>query len=532
MGALLRILTGLFKNKKTRKWMIVSTLIIGVMLIVLITSIVVSISGTNSISKKLASWIILMREEEKEAEEEEKNWQWDPYENSGTGDTTVNSGIYPKDPVLKNWALYFEYNAQAKQAAGSKVPIWEYIGLGFQESSTNIPSTLNDSSFDISKDLVTSIFCQGNRGWSKEEHFLSGGTMYNDFPKNDPNINHALGPCQFDQNGIAGKLLVFGNPTVNGNSWYIDETLGFTRPNAWYLPDCIQSFYNKYALSMSTVEGLSGFSSLSDSNKDFLYAVAAHANYNMGSASKIKTDLQTLADAGNSGVDLYGAVNNTSMVGSIWKSDKQTTSGGFNSSDRKSEAASALGVTFSSSYTGKYVIAAWAGKLCYDDMLQKISNAEKEGGGVSSGDGISNPGASSDICTMANYVFNQVRSEGFGYKQASTTSSTFGTFRPDCSGMTTLILNQLGLVSTKVGYSSSSYLANAMNFTVVSSWDELQPGDIVAWTGHVCIYAGNNSWYSWGSEDSATRDPIPDPSYHSYAQRMYNSRNHIILRAK
>lgn len=531
VGFLLRLLSGK-KGKKKKKW---PWIVAGfVLMLVIILGVVASSTGLKA---WLSSWVIIMQKEKEEEAEEEKNWQWDPVEEQIPSGNN-SSGIGVTDPVLRNWQLYFEYNAKAKEAQGSVVPIWEYIGLGFQESGTTIPSTLNNAGFDISKDLVTSKFCQTSngvclRGWSEAEHFLNGGTMYNDFPKNDPNRNHALGPCQFDQSGIANKLRVYQNPSISGANWYVDETLGFTRPNAWYLPDCIQSFYSQYTINhMDTVSSMSGFSSLSESNKQFIYAIRAHANYNGGS---INDDIQTIINAGNSGVDLYAAVQNTSYAGTIWNSSTMSTSGGFASQSKKDEAAAALGVTFTNSHTGTYVISAWAGKLCYDDIMNKINENLAQQGSSSSGEsgtgGSEAPSSSSDILTMADYVYNTMRVELPIYLQGSAQSATFGTVRPDCSGMTSLILYQMGLCSSKTAYWSGSFLDNVMGFQVISNWNDMQPGDIVAWTGHVCIYAGNNSWYTWGSTNAAKNNPIPDPGYHNYANRKYNtSSRHIILR--
>ena len=113
-------------------------------------------------------------------------------------------------------------------------------------------------------------------------------------------------------------------------------------------------------------------------------------------------------------------------------------------------------------------------------------------------------------------------------------TATYGKVRPDCSGFVSCVLWQLGYMDHYTPISSGAYAANSIGWTVVGHGRsvELQAGDILAYNGHVQIFAGfdgsgNRLWYSWGSQ-GAVDSPAPS-TRGDYAWN--NVDNFVILRA-
>ncbi len=112
--------------------------------------------------------------------------------------------------------------------------------------------------------------------------------------------------------------------------------------------------------------------------------------------------------------------------------------------------------------------------------------------------------SSSSIVDKAKQCHDFLRTNGFTYAQAGQnipiTSNSKKTI--DCSSFVSWVLYEAGF-SQFAGYqkTSSYFASNPMNWEKVTK-ENLQPGDIMVFSGHVQIYAGNGSYYNCGSNGS------------------------------
>ena len=101
-----------------------------------------------------------------------------------------------------------------------------------------------------------------------------------------------------------------------------------------------------------------------------------------------------------------------------------------------------------------------------------------------------------------------VATNGFTYGGTGSIpiTSTGGTV--DCSGFVSWVLYEAGYKATFGGHqwTSSTFADNPLGWEVVSSFDAIQPGDIIImndnkgnYAGHVQIYAGNGLYYNCGN---------------------------------
>lgn len=223
----------------------------------------------------------------------------------------------------------------------------------------------------------------------------------------------------------------------------------------------------------------------------------------------------------------------TSPIGKLTTGDAlskyNSLSGESTVASSKKDFASRVQKVYVLNEYGEYVLSTGGSGFTGGDQLDLITPGVPN---IPGSPNIPSGGVTAQsFLNMADTVFKAWRAAGFEYTYGGKMQFNGEEVRIDCSGYLTYVMYKLGMIGKSATYTSDSFLNNTMNFTVIDSWDKMQPGDIVAWTGHVAIYAGNNSWYSWGSDTSAMTKPIPDPTYHDYAKRKYNnSAKKIILR--
>ncbi len=95
-------------------------------------------------------------------------------------------------------------------------------------------------------------------------------------------------------------------------------------------------------------------------------------------------------------------------------------------------------------------------------------------------------------------------SRGHTDHHRSVTLSELQTYlKTDCSGFVSICLQQVGILGEGESFSSGSF-KNALESkgaTIISNptMEQLEPGMICVYSGHVNIYAGNNMFYDWGA---------------------------------
>ena len=95
---------------------------------------------------------------------------------------------------------------------------------------------------------------------------------------------------------------------------------------------------------------------------------------------------------------------------------------------------------------------------------------------------------------------------GFKYTYGgSATMANGDKVRLDCSGFVSYALQCYGKIAKGTMYSSGGFKSCPALVDVTSSLhsaNDLQPGDIIAYSGHVEVYAGNGRVYNWGGPSS------------------------------
>lgn len=139
------------------------------------------------------------------------------------------------------------------------------------------------------------------------------------------------------------------------------------------------------------------------------------------------------------------------------------------------------------------------------------------GGGISSGgvaDGITDAKTEcknnvEDYMNACQSVWDDWRSKGYDYSQATGTDPDFGTFRPDCSGYVYATLQEAGILPKPT--EGSVFFTGNMGGVIMetgqfdelvwTSQADLKAGDIVVQPGsHTQVYMGNDTWFNNGSE--------------------------------
>lgn len=114
----------------------------------------------------------------------------------------------------------------------------------------------------------------------------------------------------------------------------------------------------------------------------------------------------------------------------------------------------------------------------------------------------SSSGASQgDILGKAQEILEYIRANGFTYGAPGRSIPDIKNGKKiDCSSYVSWVLYESGYTEFKGHqHTSSDFCNNTMNWQVIDREEDLQPGDILAYEGHVEIYAGNGKIYNAGS---------------------------------
>lgn len=456
------------------------------------------------------------------------------------GDTTLN----PQSRWLKNWYHFISDIEAGCEAVNADVcKPYGIMGTFFREAYGYVSADLNSDTWSYEADL-TSI----DSGVDKATGVVSGGT--------------AWGWGQFTASTWNSNRMTFGSSSA-GQELTLDSSLGISRPNCWYASDQVwttTAYMYNYILNSNTWRELEGeMSGLSSDDKSFILAFLGEAFHNRGS--------QNVPEEKDSVRDLISIAQNKSAYG-ISSLYEMSTAAGVVTWDNGSTSFKVAGIATSSispdktKYDSKfnlgwhssssnypyqeygYLNSICGGYLCYQQMMGLIIadspvTPSTNGGGTNGG---ATTGGNA-VSAMAGQVWSTWLADGCDYyynyhsmpqSMALYNTATYGKVRPDCSGFVSCVLWQLGYMDHYTPIGSGAYAANAIGWTVVGHGRsvELQAGDILAYNGHVQIFAGfdgsgNRLWYSWGSQ-GAVDSPAPS-TRGDYAWN--NVDNFVILRA-
>ena len=209
-------------------------------------------------------------------EDEEYGWEWEGQPGVGEDGEFdgiyTPGGIYPKDPKLKQLAMYIEA-AETSASEANKALGVDYVngaaifGINMRESGGNLVNRLvGDASLNIFRDLIWEHpACRmASCGYIKKgyPHF-EGGTVTSRIDNSNPATNkingnqshyssgkgpggHAIGYFQLESTSADGYLRavypIGGHETKDfsgADKYTKDEQLGFIRPNGVYMPDAM-----------------------------------------------------------------------------------------------------------------------------------------------------------------------------------------------------------------------------------------------------------------------------------------------------
>lgn len=111
--------------------------------------------------------------------------------------------------------------------------------------------------------------------------------------------------------------------------------------------------------------------------------------------------------------------------------------------------------------------------------------------------------SASAIVEKAKQCHDYLRVNGYRYAQVGVNIPIKGSGRTiDCSSYVSWVLYEAGFTEFAGDQKTSSWFAqNPMNWEKVSR-NNLQAGDIMVFTGHVQIYAGDGKYFNCGGNDS------------------------------
>lgn len=116
-----------------------------------------------------------------------------------------------------------------------------------------------------------------------------------------------------------------------------------------------------------------------------------------------------------------------------------------------------------------------------------------------------NGGNSADIILQkAKECHDYLRNNGYKYAQIGISIPITGQGRTiDCSSYVSWVLYEAGFTQFKGHqHTSGVFATNPYNWEKIYKKEDLQPGDIIVYSGHVEIYAGDGKYFNCGGKDS------------------------------
>lgn len=464
-----------------------------------------------------------------------KNGQLDADNTDGTGENsggqTADGTLNPQSRRLKNWYNMFrDLQAACNVVNNEACKPYTLIGTFLREINATMTSDLNSDTWDYSKDLNSDTNNNTNK---------ASGVLTFDAQNGWGQFNKGLWEAQRRKYGE-------NNP---GAALTEDTALGIYRPNCWYSSDQVWTteIYNTQFIlnrdEWSQITSNSGYATLSEEDKAFILGYMVEVLHNRG-GNKLRVEI----DRANTLIAIAQNESQYGMNSLFDMADKAGVAswdqvncyyigngiGERSAAPAKEKYDAVFSLGWISDTTNRefrfqeyaYITALCAGYKCYNQLMQQIvadsptdNNGGTGGNGTIDGEGGSTE-SSNRVVSMAQNVWNTWQAEGCNYYSQSNwyRTSSYGNIRPDCSGYVSCVIWQLGYTTNYNAITSGSYARNSIGWTVVGRGQsvELQPGDILAYDGHVQIFAGYDSsnrrlWFSWGNNNAA-RNPAPTTS--------------------
>lgn len=487
--------------------------------------------------------------------EKRRNWlikngyneEIDGGETESGGTTDGEQEFNPQSLELKNWNQLFKDLEDGCNAVNSDIcKPYTIVGTYLREVNTYLVNDLNSDKWQYDKDLARSI----NDEYSNK---ASGEVL--------DSIN---GWGQWNKTTWESHRMKYGDTSPQGLE--LDSQLNYYRPNCWYGKD--QAWTTavsnmNFALNSKAYKNAQSngqWDTISNEDKAFIVGFINETYHNRGqkyvnqntqNIDKHINDLITIAAAkANYGINSLFDMAEAAGVEVYNESKRVYTGGGIEYSDKNKKIIDnkqAYSLKFGIDWTSDnqtsnrvyqeyaYINALCAGWQCWNSVRAQIAadtpQTPDTGGGT--GGGLTN---SDRVVAMAQHVWDTWQAEGCTYYSQKDwyRTKSYGTIRPDCSGYVSCVMWQLGYMDKYRAITSRDYAKNAIGWQVVGYGTsvQLQPGDILAYNGHVQIFAGYDSngkrlWYSWGN-NAAARGPAPTTSADSHFK---DSKNFVILRA-
>lgn len=343
----------------------------------------------------------------------------------------ISGGIYPKDDVLKSRAILLEVLQSSADDAEAKTgiyvdPAW-ILGTMYRESGNNMYRLIDGANLDIWTELIVmNPACAKGTAckWVNDgvSHYV-GGKVVNGVDQGDPHTQqlntsrtiydkydfnkstgtvidggHAVGFVQYEIPYIYNSMSRFypiGNyQTLSQHD--MDASLGFIRPNPFYVPDALYNCVYAQALTSynnidncrhgneilhksdyANIFSSKDFTSLNKRNQDFIKFMYAAAQYGRGHIHTTEDEMAyELIRIVKEGKIEYLDEMLLPMQDSYFIDSSNMANGAWNKAEEYMYKTYGLKIPVGrTSWMGVY--AGCVGRCVYNKLVEKINAAEK-----------------------------------------------------------------------------------------------------------------------------------------------------------